>query len=180
MSAIDLTDLKAHLNISHARDDAELQRVLDAAEAWVNRGTGRLLGGGTRTLSARALSGRVLILPAVGLSSVAGLTDPSGLAASPRPEDVDLFAGIIGLPYCRRGVWTVEGTWGADPIEPDIQLAVLIIARHLWETQRTAGQPEGGRPGFGSYAEAAVPMQGFAIPNRARDLLAPHWLVVSA
>lgn len=178
MSAIPLSEFRAHANLARTVDDAEAQRVLDAAEAWVGDYIGTPLGGGFRTLRARSSGGWALLLPAARLASVVTLTDPRGLDATAllRPECNDLAAGIIGLPYSRSGTWTVGVTFDDPSGEPDVRLAALIVAKHLWETQRGAGMGESARPGFGQVAEAQGPLLGFAIPNRARDLLARHWL----
>lgn len=177
MSAIPLAELKVHLNITRTTDDAEIQRVLNAAELWVNAHTGARLGGGTETLSARSLSGSVLVLPATRLSAVTKLTDPDGVVTVPAAKDVDLLAGIVALPYRAAGIWRVEVTFAAE-IPADLRLATLIIAKHLWETQRVPGQPEGARPGFGvgGHSEVISTPLGFAIPHRAKELLARYWI----
>lgn len=176
MSAIPLSEFKAHLNITRTADDAEIQRVLDAAESWANHYTGGRLGGGTATFTARSAGGSVLVLPALGLASVTGITDPLGVTTVLlNGADHDLRAGIIALPYRLRGTWTVTVTFPTE-IPADLKLAVLIVGKHLWETQRLAGQSEGARPGFGSGTnQAATPPMGFAVPSRALELAAPYW-----
>lgn len=175
MSTIPLAEFKSHLNITRATDDAELGRILDAAEAWVNHYTCGQLGGGARTVTARSLGGTFLVLPAARFSALLALADPAGNAVTPRAGSIDLLAGVIELPYCARGIWSATVEYATD-VPADLRLAALVIGRHLWETQRQAGQPEGGRPGFGSYNEIGVPIVGFAIPNRAVELLAPYYL----
>jgi hypothetical protein len=50
--------------------------------------------------------------------------------------------------------------------------AVLIIGKHVWETRR--GQS--ARPAmYGGAQGGSLPT--YSIPNRAKDLLAPHLLV---
>lgn len=169
MSAVPLAKLKQHVNITNDRDDAELQDTLDAAEAWVAGYIGSSFGIAQRTLTAHQ-SGRNLVLPAVRLGSVVSVTDPDGQPLELGPSvEVNLLSGIVRPPYRRSGPWTVEATF-PESIDADLQLAVCIIAKHLWETQRVAGQPEGGRPGFSGAAQTA-PSPGYAIPNRARTLL---------
>lgn len=178
MSAISLDEFKAHLNITRDKDDAELARVLDAAESWVNSYTGGRLGGGLRTVSARSVGGTCLVLPALRFTAVTELVDPAGRTVVPAAGSVDAAAGIVELPHRMRGIWRAVVQY-ADEVPADLRLAAMIIGRHLWETQRQAGSPEGGRPGFGYYNEAGVPVVGFAIPNRAVELLAPYYVPVT-
>ncbi len=176
MSAIPLSEFKAHLNVTRTNDDAEIQRVLDAAELWANHHTAGRLGGGEATFTARALTGSVLILPAARLASLVSLTDPFGnVAVMTGLEEHDLQAGIIALPYKLKGTWTVVATYDEE-IPADLKLAVLIVGKHLWETQRVAGQPEQARPGFAAPGQVAGPPLGFAVPRRALELAAPYWL----
>jgi hypothetical protein len=181
MSAIQLDEFKAHLNLSRSVDDAEVQRVLDAAETWVGDYIGRPLAGASRTYTARAIGG-MLVLPVIGLQSVDSITDPYGASWTFQPWQVDLGAGTVVLWHGgsrhdvarSAGIWTVAAT-SASYLPADVKLATLIIGKHLWETQRMAQ----ARPGFngtpGQPGEVPVPA-GFAIPNRARDLLSGHWL----
>lgn len=195
MSTVDLADMKAQLNVTHTRDDGEMQRMLNAAEGWVSAYIGGPLGGASRTFTAYP-SGRQLVLPAVHLLAVTALTDPDGNPVDLDPSRVNLLSGIIDLPYGGEGAshggrrhygvtgrpWTVTATFAAD-IPEDLRLAVLIIAGHLWQTQRVAGQGEGRQPGFGGTgggAPTAGGSTGFAIPNRAQTLMEPYRLPVIA
>ncbi len=59
---------------------------------------------------------------------------------------------------------------------PDLRLATLIIAGHLWETQRVP-QPGGGGPiGFGGDGAPGGFSAGYGVPNRAMDLMMPYLL----
>jgi hypothetical protein len=65
----------------------------------------------------------------------------------------------------------VDYTTGYVPTPAAIRLAVLIVAAHLWETQRgTAALPQ---PGFDQVPTMAGGA-GFAFPNRAKELLADY------
>lgn len=81
MSAIPLPDLKAHLGIpaTTTRDDAELQDMLDAAEAWTARYIGVPVGATTHDFLVYSES-TLLLLPATGLSGGTTVTDPTGVA----------------------------------------------------------------------------------------------------
>lgn len=176
MSAVPLGDLKKHLNITHARDDAELQNTLDAAEGWVAKyiGAGDALGVGSRTFKVHA-NGCNLVLPVTRLASVESVADPDGVAVDfDADDDVNLLSGIVRVPHRRRGAWTVVAS-SPTTVPADIRFAVLVIAGHLWDTQRVAGQGEGNRPGFGgNTAPGPTVSTGYAIPNRAKTLLAPY------
>ncbi len=174
MPGISLNELKVHLGVTSNRDDDEMQNMLDAAERWTSRYIGMPVGvttHGFRVYSDTTL----LLLPATGLSGDVTVIDPAG--ATVAGASVDLAAGIVRVPYRRSGTWTVTLTRPAGTgVEPDLRLAVLIISAHLWETQRGAapagplGDP-GAAPAFGA---------GFAIPNRAQDLLAGYRLPVTS
>lgn len=176
MSAVPLPDLKKHLGITHTRDDDELQQTLDAAESWAAKYIGvEALGVGGRTLKVHP-NGRNLVLPVTHLASVTSLTDPDGVEATfDADDDVNLLSGIVTVPYLRRGAWTVVATFPTD-IPADVRFGVLVIAEHLWQTQRVSGQTENRPPGFGGGA-ASTPnggSTGYAIPNRAKTMLQPH------
>jgi hypothetical protein len=64
------------------------------------------------------------------------------------------------------GPWTAVYTAGQRVVDSNWQLAALIVVQHLWETQRGAS----GLP-LAPSEETFIPGLGFAIPNRAADLL---------
>lgn len=171
MSAIPLADLKRHLNITSSTHDAELQTdALDPAEAWVGKYLGVPLGEGWRDFTVTATGGN-LILPISNLTAVVSVTDPDGLAVTVLARDVNLSAGIIAVPYRKSGSWTV--TVNVDTAVPaDVRLAVLLIAGHLWETQR--GTSPSALALQGAEPEVFPAGQGYAIPNRAQALLEPY------
>lgn len=174
MSALSLDDLKDHLNkATTAADDAELQDTLDAAEAHVAARCGAF--GGAETPVTAHLSGDQLVLPATRLASIVEVRDPDGDLVALDAGAANLLSGIVRVPYRRAGGWTVTVT-RAQAIPPDLKLAVLIIAAHLWETQRVPGA---GQQGFGQPA-AARPGAAWAIPNRAATLMGPYLVPVIA
>lgn len=169
MPAVTLDEFKQHIEVGST--DAELQRLLDGAISWASGYIGTPLGPSTRTLTVHA-DGDVLVLPQIRLAGVTSITSPSGRTVPVDPADVNLESGIIRVGYgYERGAWTVVVTSPAL-VEPDVQLAVMIVAKHLLETQRVSGRGEGRPPGFNSGGATGVaPLAGFAIPNRARELL---------
>lgn len=173
MSVINLQAFKDQLNDTAAAnaDDAELQATLDAAEAHVASLCGAF-GGDASTLVAHA-TGDQLVLPATRLTGITQVRDPDGEVVELADGAVNLLSGIVRLPYRRRGAWAVDVTTG-DQIPPDLKLATLIIAAHLWETQRVPGANRG------SFGQQAPVPSGFAIPNRAATLLGPYRIPVIA
>lgn len=170
MSVLPLDRVRTQLSPGGAVD--EMQRTLDAAEAHVAARIGRPLGADSATYRVVPV-GRRLAIPATNLTGL-GVTDPDGIPVVLEDWRINLASGVIELPYTsggrhRRRPFTVTVTFDPE-IDPDLELATLIIAAHLWQTQRTAGQAEGRPPGFGGNAPA-TPV-GFAIPNRAETLLA--------
>ena len=161
-----LADLKAHLNITSASDDEELQLILDAAERTVIAIAGDWgedavtesvpVVGGTAILSRRP-SGAVTS----GGLSIGGFVDASA----------GVVTGLGGL-YGSASRITVTYPTGGEGVPPEVLLATLIIAGHLWETQRGSA-PSAltlQDPNFDPGAAG----RGYAIPNRAQELLAPY------
>jgi hypothetical protein len=86
--------------------------------------------------------------------------------------ELDADTGLLRLAAGGwfRGTYTVTYTSGRADLPAAIRLAVLVIAEHLWETQRGAA-PVGPLSGDDTFP---TPGLGFAIPNRALELLAPY------
>jgi hypothetical protein len=161
-----LAEVKAHANIPGSANDDELVTMLDAAEDIVRSLVGSFAAGtvtervtvsaGTVILS-RSPSGRVTLTDGAG-NVVTGFT-------------VSTAAGLLyDVPAHNGAVLTASYPVGGGVVPAAVALATAIIAAHLWETQRgpaPAGplsDPDVG-PSFGA---------GFALPNRARELLAPY------
>lgn len=68
-----------------------------------------------------------------------------------------------------RGPLRVSYRAGRTEVPANIAQAVKIILGHLWETQRGAAQPAF----LGGDETTIVPGFGFAVPNRALELLQP-------
>jgi hypothetical protein len=70
----------------------------------------------------------------------------------------------------------VEYTAGRSDVPASIRLGVLIVAAHLWETQRRPGFTSATPAGFGGSGDIPdVPVgRGFAIPARAEELFARY------
>lgn len=169
--AVTIDDLAAHLNLpgnaapADPVDRAEMQRMLDAALERVRAECGTAAAGAS-TVPVTSTGSSSLLLPVVRVSGIAAVLDPDGNVVT--PAHVDVLAGVIRVPVGRSGVWRVTVTF--DDLPASLSLAALIIAKHLYETQRTT-RPAVPRPG-GPGASGPTGL-GFAIPARAADLMAP-------
>lgn len=162
-----LEQLKRHLNKTSSADDDELQDVLDAATEVVESLTGMAFG-------AEPVTERVTIARGVAVLSRRPVIGPVSVDGSPVGEDsIDRPAGLVYdlHTYYRR---SAEATYtaGNGVVPASVMLACLIIAGHLWDTQRgTTLSPlsqqdlDTGQGFVGA---------GFAIPNRAKELLEPY------
>ena len=67
--------------------------------------------------------------------------------------------------------YQITYTAGRDTVPLSIKQGVRIILAHQWATQRGINTRN---PAMGSDGTATVPGLGYAIPNRALQILAPH------
>lgn len=184
-----LQDAKDFLNITSTTYDAELQDFIDAASAVAEFYTGDLLGdtytevhdGGDSAIYTRHTP----------IKTVTMLTEYVGsitytLTNQPLGQSVDAWGYTIDDPQAGRivrrsasgivwrfvpGVGNVSVTYttGVAVVPAQVKKAVEFIVRHLWDSQRGA-QP---RPVAGGDDDGttSVPGVGYAIPNRAIELL---------
>lgn len=144
-----------------------LQVSLDSAIEQVEARCGPIMSA-ARTFTPRPRRHR-LVLPETRLVNVQEVRDPDGNLVE--PYDIDLLCGIVELaaepPTTKR--WTVVATT-RDTVA-SLQLAVKIIASHLFEVHRGGAALPTGR----AYAtgDSEPPPAGFALPRRAEQLMAP-------
>lgn len=179
MSLPTLDDFKVHLNKTDAKDDAELSDMLYAAVDAVEGLVGPLR---TRevTETHRRASGSCLLLkqrPAGSLVSVSSRMYPGWdlVAQSVDGYELDSDAGLVwaGTAGWFSGDVVVTYTTGREYVPDAVRLAILIVGAHLWETQRGTSPSALALQG----ADADFPVNngaGYAIPNRATELLAPY------
>jgi len=179
-AVISLQDAKDSLNIpqSATSSDSEIAAYIAAIESSLERATGGPLVNRTVTERSEMLSGQTVIpvrqRPLVTVTSIAsasgGNIDLSG------GLDLDVGAGLIrrklGIPfYGPYWSWlplvnvTYVAGWGTS-VPAAFGVFARIVIAHLWQSQRgPAAMPMGG-------GELATPPGfGFAIPNRAAELL---------
>jgi hypothetical protein len=181
--------LRAHLNMEgDTSHDAELTDMLDAAVEVVEGIVGPVAEG-TVTETHYGVSSPVLVLRRFPASSVTAVSSRVGAVTTPLTLvdfELDAASGIVrradgGGFY---GNYTVTYSTGRATVPASIHLAILIIAAHLFETQRMPGQSMESAPaGFGGadgIPDAGSTGMGYAIPRRAQELLQPYMLPVIA
>jgi hypothetical protein len=159
-------DVKAQANIPYGdtSNDFELHRYAKAAQEIVESVVGRVSQvTATETVTAR---GGVASLANTPILSVASVTS-AGVAVTGYSR-IDLYGMLTGVP---DGDVTVTYTAGRDSTPFAVHVAGAIIAAHLWDTQR--GNAPSALPGQDQFMSTP---SGFAVPNRAAELLGPFIL----
>lgn len=175
MALPNIVDLKTHLNIplQDTGDDDELQMMLDAALDVVESIVGPISASPV-TETHYGVSSPVLVLRRVPVLSVTSISSSGASSASVSDYVLDPDLGTLRLASGLqvRGDVTVSYQAGRVDVPRAILLATLTIAAHQWVTQR-GPQPTpvlaGPDDGFGM-----APSMGYAIPNRAIELLQPY------
>ena len=168
-------DLKRYLNKTSTADDAELSDMLDAAVDMVQGLVGPVTSQ-TVTETHYGVHSDVVVLrqvPALALSAVSGRTYPGAAPTSYTLTDyvLDPDTGLVRMVsgYQFGGDVTVTYSAGRTTVPAAVSLAILIIAGHLWNTQRGVSPTALQDP----EASAFQSPSGYALPNRALELLAP-------
>lgn len=185
MSLPTVDDLKIHANIpaSDTSHDAELTDMLDAAIELVEGIVGPV-GVGTVTETHYNVSSSALVLARFPASAVTAVGTRSGATTTPltlADYELDTGTGILrradgGGFY---GSYTVTYSTGRATVPASIHLAILIVAAHLWETQRGTA-PTALQLQDPNGADVGPSGMGYAIPRRAQELLQPYMLPVIA
>lgn len=184
---ISLSDAKQFLRIRSGADDVQLQTFVDAASAVVEFYAGDI-GGQTYTETHDG-GDSAIYTRHTPIRSVTTLTEYIGsitytLTNQPLGRSVDSWGYTVDDPQAGRIVrrsasglvWrfvpgtgnvSITYTTGLTSLPPQARLAAEFIVRHLWATQR-GPMPV---PSQDSDTESMVPGVGYAIPNRAIELL---------
>lgn len=164
---VTVSDVKAQANIpaTDAAHDVELMRYAKAAQEVVESIVGRVIQvTATETVTTRTGSVSLANAPILSVTSVTS----NGVAVTDYKR-VDGYALLTGLP---TGDVTVVYTAGRASAPFAVQVAGAIIGAHLWDSQR--GNAPSAMP---AMLDTFVPTgSGFAIPNRAMELLSPFIL----
>lgn len=172
-SLVVLETLKAQLNIdeTNTTDDVELQLYADAAANVVEDYTGLVFDAKTFSEQFNAGSCSSVYVPShkpvTAVTSVTSVQTGATWDVSGAVVDGDLY--FFSNPL--SGIVTIQYAAGGATPSAKYQLAGLIIAQHLWETQR------GNMPLVGADLQDSMASDstgaglGYAVPNRALELL---------
>lgn len=192
LSAVPLTleEAKEGLNITSSDSDSELAGWLAAATELAESITGPLTER-TVTETHEATTSSSLYLretPVIGVDAVDRRWDGTELWPAADVEVEPLSGRMVMVQfYGGAAAWNSWGgtrvTYraGRTEISESIRKAIIIILDHLWQTQR--GWQSGAPSLRGELPQAMGGPQlpaGFALPNRAAELLAPYKRVVIA
>lgn len=177
MAQPSLSSLKDFLDIKTGEYDGELPSYLGAAESTIVHRCGPV-SPQEFTEDSHANYGTFVVnnWPVVSVDSV---TDDEGRVADLSRMKLDKNAGVVRLRTYLTGHIEVVYTAGYASCPDDLELAIYVVAGHLWDTQRGRSgsfaqihgldddAPVGGDASF--YV-----MQGFALPRRAMELTRPY------
>ncbi|MBK3556299.1 hypothetical protein JHN55_07065 [Streptomyces sp. MBT56] len=175
---LSLADAKDHLNQKTAVDNNEVRFWNEATTRCVEHFTGPVI---PRTFTEmhreRQQSSLVLLrTPVIAVTAVEQLR-PGGPAYDAGDLLVNEDTGRVSLAAggYLRGPLRFTYTAGRTTVAANIQGAARIILQHLWRTQLAQGR--GGIAGGTDYSVTEpIPGLGYAIPNRAVQLLEPDRL----
>jgi hypothetical protein len=172
-----LADARRHLKKTDTADDDEIRNWIGACTRAVEMFVGPVV---PRTVTervrfTRASTVALTVIPCLGLVSAAS-PRPGGVSYAVDDLDLDVDTGLVeavsgGLLY---GPLDVTYRVGRLAISDNIQAAVKIILQHLWRTRQGPGRPQRGVDDFD--VTEPLPGLGFAIPNRAVQLMEPDRL----
>jgi hypothetical protein len=168
MAFATLAEAKTQLNFptSDTSKDTELQFYLDAATARLEDMVGQSASA-SRSERLYSISNRMRTT----FRPVTGITSITAVESSLTVASTDLVIEHASAGIVRRINWQAFSGWydlvysgGYTSILANHKLACLITFQHLWQLQNGRGRPASGEDGF-------PPLGGFAIPNRALELL---------
>lgn len=173
-SILSLSDAMDHLNKKSAADRDEVRFWVEATTRAVEWFVGPVV---VRTVTevhpVRVVEALALRqVPALALTSVVPVRS-GGTSYEVAGLDLDESTGIVRLLSggCFYGPLRVTYEAGRRIIDANITAAARIILQHLWRTQQGPGRPQLGVGDFD--VTEPIPGLGYAIPNRAVQLLNP-------
>jgi hypothetical protein len=172
-----LADGRRHLKKTDTGDDEEIRDWIEACTRAVEQFVGPVV---VRTVveTADFRSARSVALeqiPALSLTSVVAVRT-GGTSYDVGDLDLDPQTGIVtrkdgGMLY---GPLRFTYPAGRAIVSANIRGAARIILQHLWRTRQGPGRPQRGTDDYD--VTEPIPGLGFAIPNRAVQLLDPDRL----
>lgn len=175
--AATVAEFREHLQKTGVNDDAALQRHLMAATVVAEGALGIGQPIVERDLTVRVtVSGGLTILPK---TPVVSITSFLGIGPTPNAVvanlDVDKDAGIVTAlsGWLTGGDYNVTYRAGLAAtvavVPEDLRLAVCIVGKQMWETQRGRATGRAGELSQGSLPDERVPA-GFLVPHRAKAI----------
>lgn len=174
MSALLLADAKTHLDITVSTFDAELQAIIDSAEATLAARVGPLV---STAVTRRIPGGGALVLPVTPVVSLTTVTPYQGTALNVATLFVDQITGLVtannltGFPAL---YYDVVYQAGRATCPSDLLFADKELVRHLWQTHRPSGRRTVDETAQRLPSSAAVPGAAYLLPHRVEQLIAPH------
>ncbi|WP_055526010.1 hypothetical protein [Streptomyces graminilatus] len=174
-----LADAKNHIKLATASQDEEVRRWIGATTKCVEWFVGpvapRTVTEDHNVRQAEALALRKI--PALSLTTVAAVLD-GGTSYEVGGLDLDGADGIVrrkngGLFY---GPLRVTYRAGRLIVTENISSAAELIFQHLWRTRLGPGRTQQRGGGDDYDVTEPIPGLGYAIPNRAMQLLSPDQL----
>ncbi|MFI8254082.1 hypothetical protein [Streptomyces filamentosus] len=174
---LSLADAKGYLRKSDPEDDDELRTWIESITAGIEGLCGPVV---VRTVIERIAVGRAVTIalrdtPVIEVLALEQLL-AGGISYAPADLDLDPDTGI--LRRLDGGLFTgpLKATTrvGRLVVPAAFTAAARIILRHLWQTRQGPQRPSLGTGDF----DVNEPVQGFgyAVPNRALQLLEPYRL----
>lgn len=164
MALIDLTEAKAHLNISTTASDTELQTMVNRACALVQAHADRVWDVGSVTETFDGGTDTFLL----SKSPITAITSVTVNGTATTNYRASLSSGIVWTGFCtypaRQSVVIVYAVGDAAPSEL-VKGGALETLRHLWATQRgtVVRQPMSGD----EYPTG----EGYSLPRRVIEML---------
>jgi hypothetical protein len=174
---LSLADAKKHLNKTTTTDDDEIRGWVESITTGIEGLCGPVI---VRTVTERHEGRRVPVIclrktPILSVTSVVAILT-GGTTYTVADLDVDTETGLVqrkdGGTF--TGPLRVTYSAGRRIVPANISSAARIILQHLWRTQQGASRPSRGTQDYD--VSEPIPGFGYAIPNRALQLLEPHRL----
>lgn len=180
---VSLADTKQQLNMTGTSDDEELRRVIEAATAVVERHLDMAVVRRTvverRSLGNPTIWGSPGVLQRIPLTTRPILAITSVVSADGattwNPANMRVTASGVVEVLAGSIVWgpvDFTNVVGMQVIPANYTKAAEIIIQHIWDTQR--GSKGGAHPAGLDTPGAGFTSFGYAIPNRALELLGPQ------
>ena len=174
MGIVSLDQMRAHLNITtpDPGEDAELARMIDAADGAIEAFLGVVVA--PRRVTERHIvpPAGMVCLRAVPVIEVTEVVSTDGATTYPAGKvAVDYDIGVL-RPGSSGVVGDVRISFVAGMNTPPAryELAEMLIAAHMWETQRVQTMAQGFTYGGEDQFQGQFG-RGYSLPNRAIQLL---------